>query len=51
MWAEIFAAFDDFCAKHPGVSLTEAACRVVSGATASRFYISPRVALGLIKKQ
>ncbi len=48
MWDEIFAAFDDFRAKHPGASLTEAACRVVSGTTASRFYISPKVALDLI---
>ena len=50
MWDEIFSVFDDFCAKHPEVSLTEAACRVVSGATASRFYISPKVALELVKK-
>ena len=49
MWDEIFSIFDDFCAKNPGVSLTEAACRVVSGATASRFYISPKVAMSLVE--
>lgn len=51
MWDEIFSVLDDLCAKHPGMTLTEAACRVVSGATASRFYISPKVAMDLVKNE
>lgn len=49
MWNEIFKALDDTLSTYPNMSLTEAACRVVANATASRFYISPKVAENLIK--
>lgn len=47
MWEEIFSAMDSYRISHPGASLTEAACEVVSKATASRFFIPRPIALDL----
>lgn len=47
MWDEIFAALDEYRRLHPRATITDAACAVISSATASRFYISRSEAIRL----
>lgn len=50
LWTELFRQFDALRAARPGMSRTAAACAVVSGGTAPRFYIRRSVALSLINR-
>lgn len=48
MWTELFRQFDEYLAIHAGATRVEAACAVISGGTAPRFYIRRSVARSLI---
>lgn len=51
MWHEIFTAIDAYRLNNPKATITEASCNVIACGKASRFYISRRVAMDIIKNK